>query len=424
MGLSKDTLRHLKDCVENHGFNKVEVLLHMLQSCITDAHDHGILAVPPPILSRVYQTISRGYVNLLNTKKITDTKFPFPFVQVIAVLLLIHTILTPFMIATTVKSLVVAPVLTFVFVFGMFALNFISMELEDPFGEDDNDLPLAHFQAEMNNCLMMLLHHKNDMIAGVSSRCVMDFNKLKDAVSTTTTMHMRKSRSCTRLSVAEEDLREDVDQGSPDEEIAGTSDSIEAGCREGDTRASIDMAIVGSEMIMHSVLLGPSHESAPAGAAATPGFRPPALQSVPCFTTESGKSGDKLVHTGAERMHQQVPRSDASGQQALELPEPRLMHKNQMHQLLITHTADLKDSLHRWTEMLEKQVCDLTQRFRSLSELGDPVNPTCRLSPRGGLAERENALGEQHQQRHHGLGDAHALHRPDLSQAQRETDRL
>ena len=28
----------------------------------------------------------------------------------------------------------------------MFALNFISIELENPFGLDANDLPLAHFQ--------------------------------------------------------------------------------------------------------------------------------------------------------------------------------------------------------------------------------------------------------------------------------------
>ena len=32
-----------------------------------EALDDGVLKIPPPILSRVYQTISRGFVNLLNT---------------------------------------------------------------------------------------------------------------------------------------------------------------------------------------------------------------------------------------------------------------------------------------------------------------------------------------------------------------------
>ena len=34
----------------------------------------------------------------------------------------------------------------------MSCLNFIGVELENPFGQDDNDLPLDHFQDEMNNC--------------------------------------------------------------------------------------------------------------------------------------------------------------------------------------------------------------------------------------------------------------------------------
>ena len=135
------------------------------------------MKIPPPILSRVYQTISRGFVNLLNTrlgpssrkvclaivyatglpephfpvlirtfsmairlkacltacsaayadpqprKKITDTKFPFPFAQIIACFLLVHIILTPALISASVPSKVLAPFFTFLAVFGMFSLR-------------------------------------------------------------------------------------------------------------------------------------------------------------------------------------------------------------------------------------------------------------------------------------------------------------
>lgn len=87
-GLDKGTLCHLQECDGKYGFNKVEVMLHLVQSLITKAHDDDVLKIPAPILSRVYQTISRGFVNLLNAKKITDTKFPFPYAQLIASLLL------------------------------------------------------------------------------------------------------------------------------------------------------------------------------------------------------------------------------------------------------------------------------------------------------------------------------------------------
>eukprot|EP00913_Durusdinium_trenchii_P015937 g14976.t1 len=95
MGLDSTTLHHLWECSEVHKFNRVEVCLHLLQTLITKALDDGVLKIPPPILSRVYQTISRGFVNLLNT--------------------------------------IFAPILTFLAVFSMFALNFISIELENPF---------------------------------------------------------------------------------------------------------------------------------------------------------------------------------------------------------------------------------------------------------------------------------------------------
>jgi len=177
-GLSLETLRHLKECVEIHGFNKVEVLLHLIQSLITQAHEDAILKVPPPILSRVYQTCSRGYVNLLNTKKITDTKFPFPVVQLIIFLLLINTVLTPLVFSALLTGQSSAILLTFMVLFGAYSLNFISIELENPFGDDDNDLPLFHFQSEMNSCLLMLLHWNTDIIAETSPQCIFDFEEL------------------------------------------------------------------------------------------------------------------------------------------------------------------------------------------------------------------------------------------------------
>lgn len=177
-GLDDGTLNHLKDCHEAYDFNKVEVMLHLVQSLITRALDEGVMIIPPPIASRVYQTISRGFVNLLNAKKITDTRFPFPYAQLISFLLLTHTVLTPMIMASLINSKVLCAIFTFVPVFGMFSLNFIAAELENPFGTDKNDLPLGRFQEEMNSCLLMLLHSNTDMISTTSDRCVMDFRNL------------------------------------------------------------------------------------------------------------------------------------------------------------------------------------------------------------------------------------------------------
>ncbi|CAE7559909.1 unnamed protein product [Symbiodinium sp. CCMP2456] len=145
-GLATRTLEHLTDCAEEYDFNRVEVLLHMIQSLITHNLDVGVLKVQPPILSRVYQTLSRGFVNLLNAKKIADTRFPFPFAQLISALLFLHVVLLPVLISAVISQAWLAFTFTFLPIFSMCCLNYIGVELENPFGRDDNDLPLKHFQ--------------------------------------------------------------------------------------------------------------------------------------------------------------------------------------------------------------------------------------------------------------------------------------
>merc|ERR1719356_1204836 len=70
MGLSNETLKHLKHCKEEYHFNWVEMLLHMNRTLIVNAHAENVLPIAPPILTRVFQTLSRGFVHLLNAKKI------------------------------------------------------------------------------------------------------------------------------------------------------------------------------------------------------------------------------------------------------------------------------------------------------------------------------------------------------------------
>lgn len=57
-GLDMETLKFLRDCTDVYGFNKVEALQHMIQNLVTYNQQIGVLTIPPPILSRVYQTLS------------------------------------------------------------------------------------------------------------------------------------------------------------------------------------------------------------------------------------------------------------------------------------------------------------------------------------------------------------------------------
>lgn len=304
-GIDLSTLRHLIECKRVHDFNRVEVLLHMSQTLITKAHADDVLAIPPPILSRVYQTLSRGFVNLLNAKKITDTRFPFPYAQVISILLFLQVFLMPIMMSALIRNKWFAAILTFIPIFGMFSLNFIASELENPFGNDDNDLPLEHFQCEMNTSLLMLLHHNTDHVALLSDRCQLDFSKLVWSMKPTRdSVDDRRSKLPDRLSMFVESESED--------HVPVSSGSFSRGVGE---PSVVAVASRKSAQSLNSVFLGPS--STPASVALVAPKEDPVKRSLDEFnvsitqwtkTMEGQADGLNRTFDSLKQLNDAIPR--------------------------------------------------------------------------------------------------------------------
>jgi putative membrane protein len=176
-GLDDATFHHLVFC-SKHGFDKFEVVLHMIHCLITENCETGIVPIHAAIVSRVYQELSRGLVNLHNSKKIASVPFPYPYVQLVMMFLLGHTVVTPMIVCAYIEVTWWAAIVSFVWVFCAYGANFIATELEMPFGTDPNDLPLEPFQKEMNDSLRMLSHAKSDLLPGLSQRVVTDWQSL------------------------------------------------------------------------------------------------------------------------------------------------------------------------------------------------------------------------------------------------------
>jgi hypothetical protein len=185
-GLDKETLNYLTlvKFDKNLGFNRVEVIIHMIQTLIVHKQQEGIIKIPPPILSRVFQTISRGQVNLANCSKITHTLFPFPYAQMISLLLVCFSIFTPLVMSSLSDSEVAAFFLTMIPVGGAFAVNLIAREIELPFGDDANDLPMLAFQMKANNYLLMLIRTEADLVPCLSDQATTEWLLVKDRIST------------------------------------------------------------------------------------------------------------------------------------------------------------------------------------------------------------------------------------------------
>eukprot|EP00435_Cladocopium_sp_Y103_P043468 s2086_g12.t1 len=136
--------------------DKVEIILQWIQRSIVLRQMDGVLPVAPPVLSRAFQELSRGIVNLQNARKIADFPFPYPYAQVSILMLLLHWGLMPFW-CSMLLSKTMAAATSFVVIFFLWCLNFIALQLEAPFGDEPNDLPMDQMILDWNNSLCTLL---------------------------------------------------------------------------------------------------------------------------------------------------------------------------------------------------------------------------------------------------------------------------
>mmetsp|Transcript_38096 Transcript_38096/g.89236 ORF Transcript_38096/g.89236 Transcript_38096/m.89236 type:complete len:450 (-) Transcript_38096:189-1538(-) len=144
------------EVIEKHPC-KVSVVFQWIQVTIVDNVKSGMLSIPPPILSRVFQQLGEGMVVFHDAAKISEVPIPFPYAQACDFLLLLHWLLTPIIIQTWTSTPWWAATFSFLMVLTYWSLNAIAVTIEMPFGTDDNDLNFEEMQHDMNSHLLVLL---------------------------------------------------------------------------------------------------------------------------------------------------------------------------------------------------------------------------------------------------------------------------
>merc|ERR1712232_877806 len=113
----------------------------------------GVVCAAPPLVSSALADLSQAMRCCEKGKK-TITPFPFPYEQTIKFLLIVHWMLLPFV----VSGWTTRPSLAFVFCFIILVANWslyqIAAELEQPFGDDANDIDTTKAACRLNAGLM------------------------------------------------------------------------------------------------------------------------------------------------------------------------------------------------------------------------------------------------------------------------------
>lgn len=138
---------------------KVELIFTWIQQLIVQNIKPGVMSIPPPILSRSFQTLANGMVHFHEALKIANVPFPFPYAQTCDALLIIHWFFVPFIVSQWCSEPWWAAMFSFIQVFTFWCLNLIALELENPFGTDPNDIDGSRMQVEMNERLRLVLRH-------------------------------------------------------------------------------------------------------------------------------------------------------------------------------------------------------------------------------------------------------------------------
>merc|ERR1719479_753524 len=75
----------------------------------------------------------------------------------ISIMLLIHAFVTPLIAAANASTPLQASTVAFIIITSFWGINYIAVELEQPFGDDLNDLPLKEMMKDLNISLSQLL---------------------------------------------------------------------------------------------------------------------------------------------------------------------------------------------------------------------------------------------------------------------------
>lgn len=136
---------------------KVTLAWHWLSEFIIREHLAGSLGkVGPPIISRIFQFLSDGMIFYNHARKTMFIPFPFPHAQISAFFVFTIMFAVPLLMDEYSNNIYLGALLTFLTVTCLAGLHEVARELENPFRNVPNEIPLCTLQAMFNESLITL----------------------------------------------------------------------------------------------------------------------------------------------------------------------------------------------------------------------------------------------------------------------------
>ncbi|CAE7252974.1 unnamed protein product [Symbiodinium natans] len=167
--------------MENPTSMQIQYVFIWIKYLIVQGINSGLLDIPPPILTRAYQEIGAGMAEFHNAQMISMWPFPFPYAQLSLFLSVLHLFLSPIIMVKYTTSFWGAALLTYISIVCVMSLNIIGVELENPFGEDTNDLPAAETHEQFRHHILLLADPSAWRIPRTKETASFEFETLRNA---------------------------------------------------------------------------------------------------------------------------------------------------------------------------------------------------------------------------------------------------
>jgi predicted membrane chloride channel (bestrophin family) len=139
-----EAMRHGSRTVMDENLRAPIVWCYNLREKILEPRKGGILVTHPPHINeelRLLAITSDWLTAFHGLKMLLTTPFPFPFVQMTRTFLFVWVFTLPMVLIADNDQTLEVLVLMFFITYGFLGLEYVNMELDDPYGTDPNDFP-------------------------------------------------------------------------------------------------------------------------------------------------------------------------------------------------------------------------------------------------------------------------------------------
>jgi predicted membrane chloride channel (bestrophin family) len=154
-GVSDAEIRFLQ--MARGPYAKTQLCWNWLSEFMMREHLAGSMGkVGPPIVSRCIQFLGDGMIYYNHARKIMFVPFPFVHAQLSVLFIVVLIPIIPFLMVQWTGESWLGAVLTFFTVLCLAGVNEVARELENPFRNVPNELPLVTFMAQYNEALITM----------------------------------------------------------------------------------------------------------------------------------------------------------------------------------------------------------------------------------------------------------------------------